>query len=406
MLTPTLKAECSAVSLPRILCVDDEPLTLALMETILSPGGYDIVLAANGTEALEKIRTEQIDICLLDIMMPGMDGFEVCRLIKSEEKQRNIPVVMITACEDKEKRLQGIEAGAEDYITKPFDNVEILARIKMLLKVKSICDQRVPYPVAIADDGGKGFFDDTGRLVVPHAVVDEENSTHTHAGNHLRNYARRVVEMEEELRIKLATELHDEIGRDLTVIGMNLAIINEAMADDAPINLKKMIQDAGKSIKEVSRSVRGIMSSLRPPVLDDFGLLSALRWHADHFSKRTGMSIHIEAEETFPRLKVENETALFRIAQEALMNAAKHADSPVVTIRLHNNENVIELAIADEGKGRATASSLHNQDGIGWGMKIMRERAELIGGHFFVVSIPEKGTVVSVLVPIDTTGTL
>ena len=88
------------------------------------------------------------------------------------------------------------------------------------------------------------------------------------------------------------------------------------------------------------------------------------------------------------------------------MNAAKHADSPVVTIRLHNNENVIELAIADEGKGRATASSLHNQDGIGWGMKIMRERAELIGGHFFVVSIPEKGTVVSVLVPIDTTGTL
>ena len=125
----------------RILCVDDEPLNLSLLEAMLSPRGYDVVAAVNGPEALEKIRTERIDICLLDVMMPGMDGFEVCRRIKSDDLHRNIPVVMITSYADMENRIRGIEAGAEDFISKPFDSAEVLARIKMLLHVKSLNDR-------------------------------------------------------------------------------------------------------------------------------------------------------------------------------------------------------------------------------------------------------------------------
>ena len=95
----------------------------------------------NGPEALEKIAAERIDICLLDVMMPGMDGFEVCRRIKSDDLHRNIPVVMITSYADTENRIRGIEAGAEDFISKPFDSAEVLARIKMLLHVKSLNDR-------------------------------------------------------------------------------------------------------------------------------------------------------------------------------------------------------------------------------------------------------------------------
>jgi len=126
---------------PRILCVDDGPLNLSLLEALLTPRGYDVVQAANGPLALEKIRTGQIDICLLDVMMPGMDGFEVCRRIKSDEDHRNIPVVMITALADRENRIRGIEAGAEDFISKPFDAGEVLARIKMLLHTKELNDR-------------------------------------------------------------------------------------------------------------------------------------------------------------------------------------------------------------------------------------------------------------------------
>ena len=125
----------------RILCVDDEPLNLSLLKAMLSPRGYDVVTALNGPDALEKIRTEQIDICLLDVMMPEMDGFEVCRRIKGDEDHGTIPVVMITALSDMANRIRGIEAGAEDFISKPFNAAEVLARIKMLLHVKSLNDQ-------------------------------------------------------------------------------------------------------------------------------------------------------------------------------------------------------------------------------------------------------------------------
>jgi response regulator RpfG family c-di-GMP phosphodiesterase len=121
--------------------VDDDSLNLSLLEAILLPRGFDVVLAGSGPEALEKIQTERIDICLLDVMMQGMDGFEVCRRIKSDDEHSNIPVVLITALSDTQNRIRGIEAGAEDYISKPFDAAEVLARIKMLLHVKTLNDR-------------------------------------------------------------------------------------------------------------------------------------------------------------------------------------------------------------------------------------------------------------------------
>ena len=125
----------------RILCVDDEPLNLSLLEAMLIPRGYEVVTAVNGLEALQKIRTMRIDICLLDLMMPKMDGFEVCRRIKSDEHHNSIPIIMITALSDMESRVRGIEAGAEDFISKPFEAVEVLARITMLLHVKALNDR-------------------------------------------------------------------------------------------------------------------------------------------------------------------------------------------------------------------------------------------------------------------------
>ncbi|MRR54140.1 MAG: response regulator [Deltaproteobacteria bacterium] len=128
-------------SVTRILCVDDQARDLSLLEAILSPRGYDVVTAADGPEALEKIAAERIDICLLDVMMPGMDGFEVCRRIKSNDLLRKIPVIMVTSYENMANRLRGIEAGAEDFISKPFDSAVVLARIKMLLHVKSLNEE-------------------------------------------------------------------------------------------------------------------------------------------------------------------------------------------------------------------------------------------------------------------------
>ncbi|MCX7823673.1 MAG: response regulator [Syntrophobacterales bacterium] len=122
----------------KILCVDDEPSNLALLEAILTSTGYEVVKAPDGVSALEILKKDKIDIVLLDVIMPGMNGYEVCRKIKEDELLSHIPVIMITALDSKEHRIVGIEAGAEEFLTKPFDKSEVLARVKMLLKVKNL----------------------------------------------------------------------------------------------------------------------------------------------------------------------------------------------------------------------------------------------------------------------------
>jgi len=126
---------------PVILVVDDQPLNIELLEAYLVPQGYEILNAGDGEAALTTIGKKPVDLVLLDVMMPKIDGFEVCRRIKADERLRNIPVIMITALSEKEDRIKGIEAGAEDFISKPVDKGEVLARVRMLLKMKTLNDR-------------------------------------------------------------------------------------------------------------------------------------------------------------------------------------------------------------------------------------------------------------------------
>ncbi len=128
---------------PKILCVDDEPGILKFLEAVLAPKGYEVIKAENGEEALEKLKEKGIDLVISDVKMPKVDGFQVCRRIKEDPASRNIPVILITGFTAKEDRVKGIEAGAEDFISKPVDPAEVLARIKMLLKVKVRHERRI-----------------------------------------------------------------------------------------------------------------------------------------------------------------------------------------------------------------------------------------------------------------------
>lgn len=125
---------------PVILVVDDQPQNIELLEVYLVPQGYEIVKAANGEEALEKLYGNQIDLILLDVMMPGMDGFEVIRRVRQDNTHRLLPIILVTALREKEDRVKGIKAGCDDFLSKPFDKMELLARVRSLLKVKDYND--------------------------------------------------------------------------------------------------------------------------------------------------------------------------------------------------------------------------------------------------------------------------
>ncbi len=120
-----------------ILVVDDVPQNVRLLEAVLAPRGYTVVTATSGEEALERL--EGVDLVLLDVVMPGIDGYEVCRRLRADERTSFLPVVMVTASGEREKR-EAIEAGADDFIAKPFDHEELLARVRSLLRIKRYHD--------------------------------------------------------------------------------------------------------------------------------------------------------------------------------------------------------------------------------------------------------------------------
>ena len=125
---------------PTILVVDDIPENVELLEAYLIPEKYDVVTAYNGIEALERVKETPPDIVLLDVMMPQMDGFEVCQNLKNDEQTQFVPVVMVTALKERDDKIKGIEAGADDFLTKPIDKVELLTRIRSLIRVKHLHD--------------------------------------------------------------------------------------------------------------------------------------------------------------------------------------------------------------------------------------------------------------------------
>ncbi|MBN1558685.1 PleD family two-component system response regulator [candidate division KSB1 bacterium] len=126
---------------PKILVVDDIPVNIQLLQAFLATEKYKTYIARNGVEALKQAEAVEPDLILLDVMMPKMNGFETCKLLKKSEKARYTPIIMVTALNEIESKIQGIEAGADDFISKPFNKLELLARVKSLLRVKTLHDQ-------------------------------------------------------------------------------------------------------------------------------------------------------------------------------------------------------------------------------------------------------------------------
>ena len=157
---------------PMILMIDDDPFAIATLQALLQADHYKFLVAQNGEEGLEKARAFHPDLILLDIMMPGMDGFSLCERIRKEKDISESTIVMITALDDKESKIKGFEAGADDYITKPFDKVELKLRIQTILKLnrfRKLFNERERFK-SIFDDFPRAIF-----LIDSHGVIKETN---------------------------------------------------------------------------------------------------------------------------------------------------------------------------------------------------------------------------------------
>ncbi len=215
----------------------------------------------------------------------------------------------------------------------------------------------------------------------------------------LRSLGMRLVEAEEAERRRLARALHDQVGQSLTAMGINLDIIRTLLPEDIPQELVSRLDDMRGLVTRTTKQVRQVMVDLRPEMLDDYGILAALHWSAERFARRTGISIKVEGKEAASRLPMHVENVLYRVAQEALTNVAKHAQATRVTMNLRVDSDMVYLVVTDDGVGFTPGHLTDPDEGQHWGLDLMAERVEGMGGRFYLESAPGQGTRIKVEVP-------
>lgn len=237
--------------------------------------------------------------------------------------------------------------------------------------------------------------DDVGWLEINTDVTQRKRAEES-----LRELTGRLLRMQDDERRRIARELHDSTGQMLVALAMNLSSL-EPESPKLTAQSSQVLSDSQKLVQEMTREVRTLSYLLHPPLLDEAGLNSALRWYVEGFSKRSHVVVDLQLDSAVGRLPREIETAIFRIVQESLTNVHRHSGSSFAEIRLDRQPSSIRVEVQDEGKGIAPdkVDNPRSSKGLGVGITGMRERVRQLGGGLEIVS-NGSGTLIRAELPI------
>lgn len=350
-----------------ILLVDDEPRNLYALRELLSGLDENLILAGSGEEALRCALRHELAAVLLDVRMPGMDGYETARLLRGRERSRLTPIVFLTAATGDLDALRGYEAGAVDYLVKPVVPEVLRSKVTVF-----------------------------AELYRKSAALRREAAERQHAEEKLRALAAHLIGVREDERAHIAREIHDELGQVLTGLKMDLGWLASRLPSDRP-ELGGKIDSMNALIDSAVDAVREIATGLRPGVLDELGLVAAIGWQAGEFQKRTGIRCRLTLPPDPVPVEFDVSTAAFRIFQELLTNVARHSRATRVDVELAFGQGAVVLDVADNGVGIREESSSGRKS---LGLLGMRERALRLGGEVCVEARPARGTRVRVSLPV------
>ncbi|WP_271253070.1 hybrid sensor histidine kinase/response regulator [Pseudanabaena sp. Chao 1811] len=375
-------------TIPNILVVDDEPNNFDVIETFLSEQDYQLYYASNGDSALGILETVQPDLILLDVMMPGIDGIEVCRRIKAMPQWENVPIIMVTALTSKEDLARCLNAGADDFIGKPVNSSELRARVHSMMRIKQQYDN-----------------------------IKSLSNLQTQTIDLLQNSL-------QELSGNLASSLPHELNTPLNGIVGSIGILLEDYEIMPPEEIKEFLLLAQESATRLERLTRKFLTyvylelspykspSSRSPNLekqsDHQFIVSVAQAQANKDARKDDLLCDLDevvVAVNNPDLKI--------IISEILENAFKFSQAGS-QVRLSGKvvNNRFLLAITDQGWGMTEDQiskvgafmqferKLHEQQGAGLGLKIVTKLVENYGGTFSINSIYKQETTVNIELPL------
>lgn len=362
----------------RVLVADDNADMRQYLSRLLSER-YDVISVADGTLALDAVREQAPDLVLSDIMMPNLDGFGLLQALRSSSETSTIPVILLSARAGEESRVEGMDAGADDYLVKPFSARELLARVQNHLELSRVR---------------------RNAQAELELRVHERTQELERVQSDLRDLSGKLLQLQDEERRRLARELHDSAGQTLAILGMNLGQL-EKLAATGNGKFAEKIREAQELLQRVTQEVRTTSYLLHPPLLDETGLPAALSVYVDGLGQRTHLKIELGVSEEFERLPQDIELAIFRMVQECLTNILRHSESDTARIRLTQTADKITLEVEDDGKGISDEKlSAINEGHSGVGIRGMRDRVRHLNGEINVFS-KGPGTTVSITLPVE-----
>lgn len=489
-------------AMPKILVIDDKPDNLISVSALLKQLIPDcrVVTADSGRRGIEMVKAEHPDTILLDIRMPEIDGFEVCRQIRSDPDICHIPIIMLTAvATDGVSKIRGLETGADAFMTKPVDEAEMAAQVKAALRIKRAEDRLRMEKIRLEDEIAErtrslreseerfrtiienapfGYFrvspkgeyqyvnhawermygyhadeiigksyaltqpekslqqaDKNMRRVLRGESVEGESARLKKDGSveyHMFNVkpvyengqivavegflndlterkqaeeyihllSQQLLKAHENERQMISRELHDRIGQDLSSIKIGCDTLFDAYPQPTE-TLRQKVTGFSKLLQSTIMAVRDLAYELRPPLLDQLGLLQAVFEHCEDFSEKNNLDIDLSSAGMDDlHLHPDVEINVYRLIQEALNNVNKHARAKRVNIRILAVSPDIVIRIEDDGRGFDLSGRVYHSGRKKWmGLRSMEERVKLLGGRMNIQSKPGSGTKILIQFP-------
>ncbi|MEB3193121.1 MAG: hybrid sensor histidine kinase/response regulator [Snowella sp.] len=374
------------MTVPSIFVIDDEPDNFDVIETFLSDADYQLHYAASGQEALMLLNTFSPDLILLDVMMPGLDGIEVCQQLKAKSQWQAIPIIMVTALTSKEDLSRCLEAGADDFISKPVNRFELRARVKSMLRIKQQYDRIQEFSVIQRD-------------------------TINILGKNL-----------EELTGNLAFSLSHELNTPLNGIIGVIEVLKGDIQNMEISEIQEILSWADQSAKRLNELTKKCLLYLQLEIaISQRQDLGAAQTRFSAADIKMALEIHAKSYKRHEDLKFELEEAnlalpekyLSILLKELIDNALKYsACGTEIQIKSQVIDGMLNISIHDWGRGmtayqisridafRQFERKEHQQQGTGIGLKIVMKIVQLAGGHFSIQSVYKRETKVTISLPI------